>query len=203
MIKAIIFDNNGVLTSCDADDTIPGLAKYFGIEDVKAFGETYNELVIPADLGEITTDNFLKDLVAAVGKEYNHGELWKLFRGSYVPKDGARDMLYELKKHCQIALLTNFVDVFDEFNNEVWHYDDIFEDNMFVSSKLGMIKPHDDIFLYTLDKLGRKPNEAIFIDDRQSNVEAAENLGIKGILFESIDQLKRDLSAELGSKILV
>lgn len=200
MIKAIVFDNNGVLTSCDADCTIPRFANYFGMEPGDLL-DIYNSLAIPADLGKITTDDFLRNLTSAVGKEYNHDELWAIFWGCYKPKQGVREMLLKLKDKFQIALLTNFVDVFDSFNQDFWHYDDIFDDKMFVSSKLGMAKPNDDIFLYALKKLGRKPGEVIFVDDRPSNIEAAEKVGIKGVLFESIDQMKCDLTKLTGVNI--
>jgi putative hydrolase of the HAD superfamily len=56
-------------------------------------------------------------------------------------------------------------------------------DEIVVSSKVQMVKPSPDIFLYTLDRLGAKPAEAIFIDDGAENVQAAHNLGINGHVF--------------------
>uniref|UniRef100_A0AC34GMT4 Epoxide hydrolase n=1 Tax=Panagrolaimus sp. ES5 TaxID=591445 RepID=A0AC34GMT4_9BILA len=49
------------------------------------------------------------------------------------------------------------------------------------SCKVNMRKPFPDIYKYTLEKLGLKPEECIFIDDLQMNCETAEKLGIKSI----------------------
>ena len=49
------------------------------------------------------------------------------------------------------------------------------------------------IFEITLDKLGVKPDEAVFVDDGKNNVLAAEKLGMKGIIFENAKQLEETL----------
>lgn len=188
MIKAVIFDNNGVLTSCDADYTCPKFAEYFGIDN-SIVGPTFNKLVEDADFGRETTDEFFVRLCHELNVNDDTTELWKMFRQGYAPKPGMREILEELKNKYKIALLTNFIDAFDYFNENVWHYDDLF-DQIFVSSKLGMVKPNADIYRYALEKLGVKPEEAVFVDDRQNNIDAAEKLGIKGLLFKDVDQFK-------------
>ncbi len=194
MIKAIIFDNNGVLTSCDADFTIPEFAKYFDV-DVEYLREPFNRLVAPADRGVETTFEFFESLCKEIDKEYNPDELWNVFKKCYQPKDGMRKIIMSLKNKYQLALLTNFIDSFDYFNENTWHYEDVFDiDNVFVSSKLHMAKPNDDIYLHAIEKLNVKPEEAIFVDDRPINVLAAEKLGINGLLFESVEQFEDSLS---------
>ena len=50
-------------------------------------------------------------------------------------------------------------------------------DTLFLSQEMHMAKPNDDIFLAVLDKLGAKADECLFIDDTQSNIDAAKALG--------------------------
>ena len=38
------------------------------------------------------------------------------------------------------------------------------------------------------------PKETIFIDDYKNNIENAEKLGIKGILFKNAEQLEKELN---------
>ncbi len=54
-------------------------------------------------------------------------------------------------------------------------------------------KPFADIYEILLERYQVDPSDAIFIDDNQNNVLAAEALGIAGIHFLSTDQLKSDL----------
>ena len=57
-----------------------------------------------------------------------------------------------------------------------------------------MVKPDPAIFHLTLQKLGFEASESIFIDDNPRHVEAAAQLGIHAIQFESAQQLKDDLA---------
>ena len=41
----------------------------------------------------------------------------------------------------------------------------------------------------------RPPSECLFIDDRRLNLESAGALGMRTLLFESAEQLRRDLGA--------
>ena len=70
-----------------------------------------------------------------------------------------------------------------------------------VSCYLGLIKRFGDprIFKLALKRAKTKPEECIYIDDRAVHVETAQSLGTKGIVFESPQQLKKELRA-LGVK---
>ena len=66
------------------------------------------------------------------------------------------------------------------------------------SYNLKISKPNPEIFYHTLEKLNVKPEEAIFIDDREINTEAAKALGITSILFKDFKQFKKDLTKVLS-----
>ena len=58
-----------------------------------------------------------------------------------------------------------------------------------------MAKPDPAIYRLTLDKLGVRPGETLFIDDKQANVDAARDLGLVAIQFSTIEKLREDLTA--------
>ena len=58
-----------------------------------------------------------------------------------------------------------------------------------------LAKPDPAIYLLTLDQLATEPQETLFIDDRQVNIDAARALGIVSILFSTIEKLREDLIA--------
>lgn len=64
------------------------------------------------------------------------------------------------------------------------------------SYQLRTAKPDPAIYRYTLERLGLQPGETLFIDDRQVNVETAAALGMKAIVFTTVDQLRADLIAQ-------
>jgi 2-haloacid dehalogenase len=66
-------------------------------------------------------------------------------------------------------------------------------DGMQISGEIGLIKPDPAFFERMMRVFDFKAEEAIFIDDRAVNVDAACVLGIDGIHFESPEQLRREL----------
>ena len=48
---------------------------------------------------------------------------------------------------------------------------------------------------HRLEHLAVAPDEALFLDDREANVRAAEALGIAGIVARNTAQIRRDLQA--------
>lgn len=66
-------------------------------------------------------------------------------------------------------------------------------EGIIVSGEEKTRKPFDDIYLLTLERFNIKAENAIFIDDNLRNIEAANNLKINGIHFESPEQLLQQL----------
>jgi phosphoglycolate phosphatase-like HAD superfamily hydrolase len=62
-------------------------------------------------------------------------------------------------------------------------------ENIVVSGFVGMIKPHADIFEYTLQKYQLNPGaeQVVFIDNQEENIAAAERAGIIGLLLQDDD----------------
>lgn len=62
-----------------------------------------------------------------------------------------------------------------------------------------LIKPDRAVYELLLRRYGLKAEESVFLDDTQENVEAAEKLGIRGILVESREQAEYSLQELLKS----
>lgn len=65
--------------------------------------------------------------------------------------------------------------------------------NIIISSLVGMMKPHADIFQLCLQKCNAQPGDCIFIDDQEENIRAARALGFTALWvyennFERIEQ---------------
>lgn len=68
-------------------------------------------------------------------------------------------------------------------------------DCLALSSEIRMAKPEAEIFSHCLKCLRVAPHEALFVDDRAVNVQAAQELGIRGIMSNSPAELRRQLDA--------
>ncbi|MCE1253344.1 MAG: HAD-IA family hydrolase, partial [Anaerolineae bacterium] len=66
-------------------------------------------------------------------------------------------------------------------------------DRLIISSEIKMIKPEPLIYRYLLDSCQLNPQETVFFDDFQANIDAASNFGIQAILFKSSAQCEAEL----------
>ena len=103
------------------------------------------------------------------------------------------NILKKLKsKNYKLIALTNWS--FETFPVAIKRFDFLkLFDGIVVSGKIKMLKPFKEIYNYTINKYELSPSECVFIDDRLSNVQGAINCGIKGIHFQSLMQLIKEL----------
>jgi putative hydrolase of the HAD superfamily len=69
------------------------------------------------------------------------------------------------------------------------------------SAFVGMRKPERRIYEVTLERLGGIPaRDCVFVDDLDVNCEAARQLGMTAIRFESSEQAVAELESALGAE---
>ena len=64
-------------------------------------------------------------------------------------------------------------------------------------------KPAAEAFLHCLNCLGVAPGEALFLDDRQENVEAARRLGIHAIHFVNPEQAQCEIDQNYSLPVAI
>lgn len=71
-------------------------------------------------------------------------------------------------------------------------------DDVVLSVDTGLTKPDETMFELACQRLGVEPKECLFVDDKQSNVDAANRVGLKGLLYRSVTQTERAIKDELS-----
>lgn len=72
-------------------------------------------------------------------------------------------------------------------------------DDIVMSHREGVAKPEAAIYQKSLDNLGVRASEAVFIDDIEQYCEAARAVGVQAILYKDFEQMKTELEALLAS----
>lgn len=109
------------------------------------------------------------------------------------PIDGTVEILAKLKEDGrEVHALTNWSSQTFPIARERYEFLDWFED-IVVSGEEKTIKPDPRIYQILLERIGRRAEECIFIDDGVRNVEAARELGFAAIHFENPEQLRKEL----------
>jgi glucose-1-phosphatase len=120
------------------------------------------------------------------------------FNDNFAHKD-VISLAQKLKKNnITLAILSNTVEAHALYLTKMGIYEGF--DKIIFSHRVNLHKPDPKIFKHTLNELQVKPEEAFFVDDLQENVDAANALGMHGILFTNAKDLEKELK-ELGVKI--
>lgn len=149
-----------------------------------------DELFEQADRGLLTTQEFMVQIAEVVGATEN--DVRAMLYSQYKRNNRLAELLPALRRTYKIGLLTNMNDsligqLFTEQERREW-FDDIV-----VSSAVGMVKPYGEIFELTAARLEVLPEECVMIDDLERNVRGAEDVGMKGIVYTSVDQCVKEL----------
>jgi len=194
MIKNIVFDFGKVLLDWDPhymfDDFFndPAKADHF-INDVLCI-EWYDDGDIGNPMREVVDRWSKRYPEFADAFEYYIADFPKTTKGEV---DGMYDLLSELKaKGYHLYGLSNWNSETFATVRPKYHIFDLLEGEV-VSGDVHCLKPHPEIYKILLDRFGLKPEETVFTDDRQTNVDGAKAVGIHGILFRNAAQLREDL----------
>lgn len=78
---------------------------------------------------------------------------------------------------------------------------DIFQllDGYVISSEVHFIKPEPEIYQCLFDKFQLNPQECVFTDDKEVNIEGAQRVGMQGIVFRDTKQFEHELRALIAS----
>jgi putative hydrolase of the HAD superfamily len=92
------------------------------------------------------------------------------------------------------ALLSNSWGV-DYYPREL--LEELFEE-VVISGEVGMRKPDADAYLHTAERLGLRPEQCVFVDDHDDNVEAAARVGMRTVHHQETSRTIEELEAALG-----
>lgn len=185
VIKNIVFDLGGVIMTLDPAEALRRF-KALGLSDAERYLDAYTQSGIFGNLeeGKITAEDFRSKLSSLTGHELTFDECkhaWLGYRKD-VPQRNL-DLLKELRaKGYRLILLSNtnpfMMDwaLSSEFDGKGSSLNDYF-DALYLSYRLGIMKPAPDFFRQVLDNENILPEETLFVDDGPRNIEAAGKLG--------------------------
>lgn len=92
----------------------------------------------------------------------------------------------------KIYLLTNITEESYNYINSVININSTFDGGIY-SYQEHLTKPDLNIYNLIISKFKLDKEETIFFDDKEKNIIAASKIGIKGVVFNSIDDIKNNL----------
>lgn len=192
MIKAVISDLGGVFLNRGIWKFWGYLEGKFGIGAEKA-KNSFLKFYKPYFSGDISEEEFWNKFLLDIELKEDWLGLRAMLLDFFEPNGGMIELYKELRKDGKkLILLSDQTKEWWPFLNNKFKIESYF-DSTIVSALVGINKPDPKIYEIAVEASGVKPEECIFIDDLEHNLEPAEKMGIKTILFEDSDQLKREL----------
>lgn len=190
MIKAIIFDWFGVCTEEFRKVLSRELYKELGINKKLAI-KTYVKYEFPFILRRINSKTVLSNMFKELGIDKNISYYLYIFRQKPKLRKEIFRLIKNLKINYEIALLS---DNFDDMTKTIRKNLDLkrYFDLVIFSNEIGLIKRKNEVYRHIIRKLRCKPTECVFIDDKKENIERTGRLGINGILFKNIKQVRKE-----------
>lgn len=193
MIKAIVFDYNGVISNADwywtiIADRVPNLSER---------EREFDALAKEVDLGHITAEELRTRLAELLGITLDDIAAWRANiydSPNYLRRDLV-ELIKQLRTKYKIGLLSNYSALSLRPLLEKHGALELF-DEIAISSEIGFVKPDPRAFLYVAEKFDLAPEEILFIDDRAKLVVAAEELGFLGHAFTTTLEFKQFLSKQ-------
>lgn len=197
-IRALFFDIGGVLLSNGWDrEQRAVVAAQFGL-DATDFGERHKLAAPELELGRMTLDEYLEQTVFCHPQTFTQGEFRAAMQAQSTPHADALALARDLSARHRLYALNNEGRDLNDHRIRTYGLSD-FLLAFFTSSTLELMKPNPAIYRAALTLAAVAPHEAVMIDDRAQNTEAARRVGMHAIRYENAAQLREELAA-LGVK---
>ena len=186
-IKNIIFDLGGVILDIDETIICTELEK-MGINSAELIrSKDFNDIMSKFDTGIYTAPTFRKRMKALIGQEkmtdQKFDSIWNAMLLD-IPRERI-EAIEQVKKHYKIFLMSNTNEIhYDLYIRDLQlrfgynEFDELFHKSYFSFAE-HLEKPDPRFFELILDHEGLQPEETLFIDDTETNIKAAQSLGIQ------------------------
>jgi len=188
-IKNIIFDLGGVILDIDLLKGISAM-KQLGITDFESASQKFNrtETFLEFEKGLISEKEFLMKLKEECNVDFDEDKFiaaWNEIIVGFCRKP--IELVDKLNKSDRFRtfMLSNTNSLHKAFYTRILQteysingLEDLFEKAYF-SHEIYMRKPDAEIYHYVLKDGGMQPEETLFIDDSQANIETAEALDME------------------------
>lgn len=188
-VKNLLFDLGGVLMDLNRQRCVDAFVA-LGYRDAdKMLGEYAQQGVFMAlEEGKVSPEEFRTAIRHEIGKEVTDEAIdYALNQFLLGIPDAKLSLLRKLREHYRVMMLSNTNSIMFEqgidrdFRIQGLTVNDYF-DEKYLSYELGVAKPKPEIFEKVIALSGIKPEDTLFFDDSQANLDAAARFGFRTYL---------------------
>jgi putative hydrolase of the HAD superfamily len=196
MLTTIFFDIGGVLlTDGWGHKSRQAAAAKFQL-DWDEYADRHERVAHAIETNRIPLEQYLTRTIFYKPRSFTRDEFRAFIYAQSQPRPESNEIARQLAatKKYFMATINNEIFELNVYRIEKFELRAIFP-VFFSSCFLGVRKPDEAIYRMVLQVTHRKPEECVFIDDREVNLECPRELGLQTVLFRDAAQLKSELSA--------
>ena len=188
-IEIIFFDIGGVLFTGNGKEVLQGFAAEQDLP-MEMLQQVERNHWIPFALGKISEQEYWQGIKNDLRLPQAVSELKS--RQRFSPLQETLDIARELSRNHRVGIISNHANEWSDRIIESHGLEEYFKP-IIISSRVDLRKPGLDIYRLALERAGVTPERALFIDDKPENITACRSIGMQGIVFESAEQLRKEL----------
>jgi putative hydrolase of the HAD superfamily len=193
-LTTIFFDIGGVLlTDGWGHKSRQAAAEKFGL-DWDEYSERHEKVAHAIETNRLSLERYLDRVIFYRPRPFTREEFRDFIFAQSQPKTDSMEiaqLLADTRKYF-MATINNEICELNVYRLAQFGLRRCFP-IFFSSCFLGLRKPDEAIYRLALQVTQRQPEECIFIDDREVNLECPRELGLATILFRDAKQLRHDL----------
>lgn len=196
MIKAVVFDLDGVyFTQESIDAFIKNFPKKITDPDHMLYVLAKSDEMAKFKKGILGEADYWSYVQKEFGTEISLAKISQLYMDSYKVNSNVVDIVKKVRKlGIKTCICTNnYLTRINSLNKKFNFLNDF--DVQIFSYQVAAMKPDPKIFQALIERSGCQPNEIIFADDKQSNVDAALSLGINAFLYTDFPNFLKTLTS--------
>jgi HAD superfamily hydrolase (TIGR01509 family) len=192
--RAIIFDIGGVLIRVDISRAMNGMASGLSMTPQEVWSAIQRDPHwLDWQEGRISPLDWHLHLTKRLGVSLTFEQFGEVWNRALDPEPiHSESFLGNLSKNYRLALLSNTDPIHMSHEEARFPFFRFFPIRIY-SYRVGASKPNPIIYREALKALKVRAEEALYIDDVAAYSEAAQRLGMTGIVFQSPEQLESDL----------
>jgi len=194
--RAIIFDIGRVLVRIDVRRAMAGLAESISLspEEIWSAMEKHPTWLDWQE-GRMTPRDWHRSVSQRFGTNLTFEQFTEVWNRVLDPQPVLdSEFLAALAKKYRLCLLSNTDPIHVAYLESTYDFFRYFPNRIY-SCAVGVSKPNALIYRAALQACKVDAKNALYIDDVPAYVEAAQRLGLSGIVFRSKEQLAADLAA--------
>jgi glucose-1-phosphatase len=200
-LRAIIFDIGRVLVRVDIARATTGLAAGLSLSPAEIWSAIEKDpLWKDWQEGRISPRDWHLHLSKRLGSKLRLEQFVEVWNSALDPTPIHEDAFLEkLSKRYHLAVLSNTDPLHVAHMERTFGFLSLFPAHIY-SCRVGASKPSPLIYKEALQACKVRAEEAVYVDDVPDYAQAAQRLGMRGIVFQSREQLQRSLG-DLGIDI--